>query len=70
MSGGTGDGQETFFREYKFKLEGLYGRFLTRRGAQLARERQEAAVRFYEDLLREVSRPYETGPDLLAGRLE
>ena len=70
VSGGTGDGQETFFREYKFKLEGLYGRFLTRRGAQLARERQEAAVRFYEDLLREVSRPYETGPDLLAGRLE
>ena len=70
VSGGAGDGQETFFREYKFKLEGLYGRFLTRRGAQLARERQEAAVRFYEDLLREVSRPYETGPDLLAGRLE
>lgn len=70
VSGGAGDGQETFFREYKFKLEGLYGRFLTRRGAELARERQEAAAAFYEALLREVSRPYETGPDLLAGRLE
>lgn len=65
VSGGAGDGAETFFREYKFKLEGIYGKFLTRRGAALARERQKAAAAFYEDLLREVSRPYEAGPALL-----
>ena len=73
VSDGTAEepkGCHSVLREYKFKLEGLYGRFLTRRGAELARERQEAAAAFYEALLREVSRPYETGPDLLAGRLE
>lgn len=67
VSDGTGDAAETFFREYKFKLEGLYGKFLTARGAALARERQRAAAAFYEDLLREVSRPCEAGPALLAG---
>lgn len=51
---GHGDTEDSFFREYRFKLEGMYDRFLTKRGAELARERQRAAVDFYNALLREV----------------
>ncbi len=54
ISDGMGDAEDSFFREYRFKLEGMYDRFLTRRGAELARERQKAAVDFYEALLAEV----------------
>ena len=45
----------SFFREYKFKLEKLYDRFFTARGAELAEERRAAAAAFYEGLYREVS---------------
>lgn len=51
---GKGDREDSFFREYRFKLEGMYDRFLTRRGAELAKERQQAAADFYEALLHEV----------------
>lgn len=51
---GKGDTADSFFREYRFKLEGMYDRFLTKRGAELAKERQKAAVDFYEALLHEV----------------
>ncbi|MDR2686601.1 MAG: HD domain-containing protein [Oscillospiraceae bacterium] len=50
---GTADTQNTFFREYKFKLEKLYGRFYTERGEALAQSRRKAAREFYEALLRE-----------------
>ena len=49
----------SFFQEYHFKLEKLYDRFLTRRGGELARRRQKAAVDFYEALLSEVREPEE-----------
>lgn len=51
---GKGDAEDSFFKEYRFKLEGMYDRFLTSRGAELARERQRAAVDFYQALLKEV----------------
>ena len=51
---GKADTEDSFCREYRFKLEGMYDRFLTRRGAELAKERQRAAVDFYNDLLSEV----------------
>ncbi|MBQ7139841.1 MAG: HD domain-containing protein [Clostridia bacterium] len=54
ISDGKGDTEDSFFREYRFKLEGMYDRFLTRRGAELAKERQKAAVDFYDALLAEV----------------
>ncbi len=54
ISDGTGDQADSFFREYKFKLEGIYDHFLTRRGAALARQRQQAARDFYAALLAEV----------------
>ena len=52
---GTGDGGDSLFREYKFKLEKLYDRFLTATGARLARERKQIAEDFYQSLLKEVS---------------
>ena len=50
----TGSDAPSFFKEYNFKLKNLYDRFLTERGALLARERQKAAVDFYEALTREI----------------
>lgn len=54
ISDGAGDQADSFFKEYKFKLEGIYDHFLTRRGAELARQRQRAAQEFYAALLAEV----------------
>ena len=51
---GACDPNDTFFREYRSKLEGMYGRFLTRRGAELAALRQAAARNFCAALLSEV----------------
>ena len=51
---GKGDTEDSFFKEYRFKLEGMYDRFQTKRGAELARERQKAAADFYQALLGEV----------------
>lgn len=67
ISNGEGDEVSSFFREYKFKLEKLYDRFLTEKGAQLARQRQQTAVKFYEALYREVTM---ADPALLAKQLE
>lgn len=65
VSDGEGDQEPSFFQEYKFKLEGLYAGFLTRKGAELARERQKAAEDFYKSMLKEVSEAYRTGKKLL-----
>lgn len=59
VSGGAGDTEDSFFREYKFKLEKIYNRFYTIRGREEARKRKEAAVSYYENLLREVRSSYE-----------
>ena len=52
---GTGNAGESFFREYKFKLETLYDRFYTETGSRLARQRQRIAEDFYRSLLDEVT---------------
>lgn len=55
-SGESGDDLRTtsFFREYKWKLEKIYDRFYTRKGAELAALRKKAAADFYGSLLAEV----------------
>ena len=68
VSDGTEDRQDSFFREYKFKLEKLYDRFYTQKGAELAAGRRDAARHFYEDLLREV-RASADGMDALLRQL-
>lgn len=65
VSGGEGDQEPSFFQEYKFKLEGLYAGFLTKKGAEIARGRQKAAEDFYNNMLKEVSEAYRTGRELL-----
>ena len=65
ISDGTEDIGHSFFREYKFKLEKLYDRFYTQKGAELAKQRQDIAKAFYESLYREVNRGYTSGQEAL-----
>lgn len=52
---GTAPGEgDSFFREYRCKLEKVYNRFLTRSGAEMAAERRNAAEAFYRNVLHEV----------------
>lgn len=67
---GNGDDEPSFFREYKFKLERIYGQFYTSRAAEIASQRQAAAISFYENLLNEVTDTYRFGQGLLTDILE
>lgn len=66
VSDGSGDTTSSFFKEYKYKLEGLYTRFYTNRGIEIAAERQASAKAFYDSMLREVQSSYKVGQDLLS----
>lgn len=61
VSDGTGDATPSFFQEYKYKLEGLYSHFYTKKAAELAGLRQPAAIAFYQALLQEVNSSYQNG---------
>lgn len=65
VSDGSGDTLPSFFQEYKYKLEGLYTRFYTNRGAEIAAERQVSAKAFYDSMLLEVQSSYNVGQGLL-----
>lgn len=54
VSDGSEDTSDSFFREYKFKLEGICEHFLTEKGRELAQDRHRAAIAYYEALLAEV----------------
>lgn len=69
ISDGAQDAAPSFFHEYKFKLEKLYDKFYTVRGAQLAQERRKIAVAFYESLYQEVSTGYTSGQEMLHERI-
>ncbi len=49
-----GQGGESFFKEYHRKLKHLGERFYTKRGEEIAQQRQKAAEDFYEALAREI----------------
>lgn len=68
LSDGSNDMRPSFFQEYKFKLEKLYEKFYTKRAKEIAAERQDSAVAFYESMLKEVKSSYDPGTELL-GRL-
>lgn len=70
ISDGTEDIGHSFFREYKFKLEKLYDRFYTTKGAELAKERQAIAKAFYESLYQEVNEGYLAGRETLKDLLK
>ena len=48
------DDAPSFFREYHFKLENLYDKFYTKKGAALALSRKQAAEDFVAALRREI----------------
>ena len=66
VSDGAQDTEPSFFQEYKYKLEKLYDRFYTKKGAQLAQARRAAAEAYYESLYREINAGYHQGPKSLA----
>lgn len=65
VSDGTQDLGQSFFREYKVKLEKLYDRFYTKTGAKMAQQRKTIAAAFYESLYQEVSTGYDAGKNVL-----
>lgn len=70
VSDGSGDISPSFFQEYKFKLENMYSRFYTAKGAELAKTRQQAAVDFYNNLYKEINDTYKNGTDILKDIIE
>lgn len=62
---GGGAEHTTFLQEFNWKLRGLYSGFHTRRAAEIAREREAAAIRFYDGLLVEISQAHGEGARLL-----
>ncbi len=65
ISDGSQEEAPSFFREYKFKLEKLYDKFYTAKGAELAQQRRGIAAAFYESLYREVNIGYTSGRRIL-----
>lgn len=61
VSNGENDTMPSFLQEYKYKLEKIYSHFYTVRGAELAKERQAAAIEFYNHLYQEVGSMYQKG---------
>ncbi|MBP3568250.1 MAG: HD domain-containing protein [Lachnospiraceae bacterium] len=70
VSNGEKDIMPSFFQEYKYKLEKVYDRFYTEEAKKMARQYQEHAVSFYEDLLAEVTDSYEQGNSELENYFE
>jgi uncharacterized protein len=58
---GTYDEAPSMMKEYKFKLEKIYDKFFTSRGAELAAERRHSAVAFYNAILSEAQSCYAGG---------
>ncbi|MGC6177491.1 HD domain-containing protein [Lacrimispora sp. 38-1] len=69
VSDGSSDKNPSFFQEYKYKLEHLYSRFYTKRGKEIATQRQASAKSFYENMLNEVQSSYSVGQDFLSNHL-
>lgn len=65
ISDGSADTAQSFFREYRTKLEKIYSGFYTQRGRLLAEERRTAAVSFYDSLYSEVTSPRKRGSEEL-----
>lgn len=65
ISDGKGDKAPSFFQEYRRKLQNIYGRFFTDKGAEMAKERQKAAEDFYSSIFDEVNGSRECGRAVL-----
>lgn len=45
---------DSFIQEYNHKLKNIYNNFFTKRGNEIAAQRQKAAINFYECILNEI----------------
>ncbi len=70
VSTGENDTVPSFFHEYKYKLENLYSHFYTKRGSELAKERQQIAVDFYNSLYQEANSSYKNGKNELSKHVQ
>ncbi len=70
VSDGEGDKEPSFFQEYKFKLEKVYSKLITKRGREIAAQRKCAAEAFYNSLYAEVNSAYNTGKSILKDKIE
>jgi len=70
VSDGTEDDRPSFFREYVFKLDKIYDRFYTAKGAQLAENSRQAAKDFYDALYQQITQPRQQGISLLKRLLD
>lgn len=70
VSDGSQDSNPSFLQEYKYKLESIYTQFFTERGMELAKERQCAAVSFYQNILGEINSVYQSADLFLNNMLE
>lgn len=69
VSTGEDDAEPSFFQEYKYKLEGLYSKFFTKKAEEMAKKREMVAVAFYNELYNEVKVSYQNGKEELEKRL-
>lgn len=58
---GTGNESPSFFQEYNYKLKNLYSKIYTQRGGEIAKERENSAVAFYNSMLKEVRSSHDNG---------
>lgn len=65
VSDGAGDAGPSFLQEYRYKLEGIYDRFYTEKGKEMAGKRKEAAASFYRNILAELQEDHSCGRSLL-----
>ena len=65
VSDGSADITPSFLQEYKYKLEKVYSRLITKRGREIGEERRKSAQAFYEAMLDETRRSYIKGKEIL-----
>ncbi len=65
VNDGRNTSEPSFFREYQYKLKNIYGRFFTKRGEEIGLQRRKAAEDFYDAMLSEVCKSYNSGTELL-----
>lgn len=70
VSDGSEDTESSFFHEYKYKLEKLYSKFYTEKGKEIALHRQNSAVSFYENILKEATHLRSKGAVILAEKTQ
>ncbi len=70
LDGSGAQEPDSFFREYRYKLEKVYDRFLTEAGARLAAGRKQAAEAFYASVLDEVTQSVRAGRESIEAALQ